>query len=194
MSRKNPITAGCPFSYRQPEGAFTQPNGEVNQKMLTGFMRRLANAKTTVELYCGNNGNFTPPLHPRAQGISHRNQQELGECGAGQSADNGVDNITLVRLSAEELNEALNEVRLSPAGRHRPEKLRLWLRIRRPAPRRYYGPDTCELTGALRAHSVHLLHLRLLAANIAQLSDHKVTRCALSDQFPHPSYNNRVCC
>ena len=26
--------AGREFSYRQPEGAFTQPNGEVNQKML----------------------------------------------------------------------------------------------------------------------------------------------------------------
>ena len=50
---------GRTFSYRQPEGAFTQPNGTVNQKMLNWAYEALGDRPDDLlELYCGN-GNFT---------------------------------------------------------------------------------------------------------------------------------------
>lgn len=52
---------GRTFSYRQPEGAFTQPNGTVNQKMLNWAYDALGDRPDDLlELYCGN-GNFTLP-------------------------------------------------------------------------------------------------------------------------------------
>ena len=61
------VVAGRRFRYRQPEGAFTQPNGEVCQKMLNWAFEALGERDDDLlELYCGN-GNFTwPPAAPRA--------------------------------------------------------------------------------------------------------------------------------
>ena len=57
--------AGERFSYRQKEGAFSQPNAQVCQKMLTFAVECTRGAPSPdvdlLELYCGN-GNFTAPL------------------------------------------------------------------------------------------------------------------------------------
>ncbi|WP_265094301.1 hypothetical protein, partial [Staphylococcus aureus] len=60
---------GRTFSYRQPEGAFTQPNGTVNQKMLNWAYEALGDRPDDLlELYCGN-GNFTLPLATRVRKV-----------------------------------------------------------------------------------------------------------------------------
>jgi tRNA (uracil-5-)-methyltransferase len=60
---------GRTFSYRQPEGAFTQPNGTVNQKMLNWAYDALGDrSDDLLELYCGN-GNFTLPLATRVRKV-----------------------------------------------------------------------------------------------------------------------------
>ncbi len=73
------------FSYRQPEGAFTQPNGAVNQKMLSWAFEAIGERDDDLlELYCGN-GNFTLPLATRVrQVLATGNQQDLGQCRAEQ--------------------------------------------------------------------------------------------------------------
>ena len=61
--------AGRTFRYRQPEGAFTQPNGQVNQKMLGWAYEALGQREDDLlELYCGN-GNFTLPLATRVRNV-----------------------------------------------------------------------------------------------------------------------------
>ena len=56
---------GRVFTYRQPEGAFTQPNGAVNTHMLNWAYETLGEQENDLlELYCGN-GNFTLPLSTR---------------------------------------------------------------------------------------------------------------------------------
>src|SRR5690606_11722909 len=61
--------AGRVFSYRQPEGAFTQPNGAVNQKMLSWAFEAIGEREDDLlELYCGN-GNFTLPLATRVRQV-----------------------------------------------------------------------------------------------------------------------------
>ena len=61
--------AGRTFRYRQPEGAFTQPNGTVCQKMLQWAHDALGERQDDLlELYCGN-GNFTLPLSTRVRKV-----------------------------------------------------------------------------------------------------------------------------
>ena len=104
-------------------------------------------------------------------------------------ADNGIDNIELVRLSAEELTQALNEVR--PFRRLAGIDLKSYEfgTVFVDPPRAGMDPDTCELTRRFERILYISCNPETLAANIAQLHDtHQVVRCALFDQFPwtHP--------
>ena len=100
-------------------------------------------------------------------------------------ADNGVDNVTLVRLSAEELTQALNEVR--PFRRLQGIDLPSYNfgTVFVDPPRAGMDPDTCELTRRFERILYLSCNPETLAENIAQLHDtHKIVRCALFDQFP----------
>ena len=179
--------AGSTFSYRQPEGAFTQPNGEVNQKMLAWAYDALGErSDDLLELYCGN-GNFTLPLATRVRKVlATEISKSSVNAALANLADNGVDNVTLVRLSAEELTEALNEVR--PFRRLAGIDLKSYDFgcVFVDPPRAGMDADTCELTRRFERILYISCNPETLAANIAQLNDtHKVTRCALFDQFPY---------
>ncbi|WP_375740216.1 tRNA (uridine(54)-C5)-methyltransferase TrmA [Pseudomonas boanensis] len=179
--------AGRLFRYRQPEGAFTQPNGEVNQKML-GWAYDVLGERSDdlLELYCGN-GNFTLPLATRVRKVLATEISKTSVNAAlANLADNAVDNVTLVRLSAEELTEALNEVR--PFRRLAGIDLKSYEfgSVFVDPPRAGMDPDTCELTRRFDRILYISCNPETLAANIAQLNDtHQVTRCALFDQFPY---------
>ena len=100
-------------------------------------------------------------------------------------SENAVDNVTLVRLSAEELTEALNEVR--PFRRLQGIDLKSYEfgSVFVDPPRAGMDPDTCELTRRFDNILYISCNPETLAANIAQLHDtHRITRCAMFDQFP----------
>ncbi|WP_213875403.1 tRNA (uridine(54)-C5)-methyltransferase TrmA [Pseudomonas sp. dw_358] len=179
--------AGREFRYRQPEGAFTQPNGSVNQKMLGWAYEALGERDDDLlELYCGN-GNFTLPLATRVRQVLATEISKTSVNAALHNlADNGVDNVTLVRLSAEELTEALNEVR--PFRRLEGVDLKSYAfgSVFVDPPRAGMDPDTCELTRRFDNILYISCNPETLAANIAQLQDtHRIERCALFDQFPY---------
>ena len=179
--------AGRAFRYRQPEGAFTQPNGTVNQKMLNWAYEALGQRDDDLlELYCGN-GNFTLPLATRVRKVLATEISKTSVNAALHNLeDNGVDNVTLVRLSAEELTEALNEVR--PFRRLQGIDLKSYQfgSVFVDPPRAGMDPDTCELTRRFDQILYISCNPETLAANIAQLDDtHRIERCALFDQFPY---------
>ncbi|MCQ9421930.1 tRNA (uridine(54)-C5)-methyltransferase TrmA [Pseudomonas sp. LJDD11] len=179
--------AGRTWRYRQPEGAFTQPNGTVNQKMLNWALEAMGQRDDDLlELYCGN-GNFTLPLATRARKVLATEISKTSVNAAlANLADNGVDNVTLVRLSAEELTQALNEVR--PFRRLHGVDLKSYEfgTVFVDPPRAGMDPDTCELTRRFERILYISCNPQTLAANIAQLHDtHRVERCALFDQFPY---------
>ncbi|WPC04450.1 tRNA (uridine(54)-C5)-methyltransferase TrmA [Pseudomonas benzenivorans] len=179
--------AGRRFRYRQPEGAFTQPNGEVCQKMLGWAFEALGERDDDLlELYCGN-GNFTLPLATRVRKVLATEISKSSVNAALANLEgNGIDNVTLVRLSAEELTQALNEVR--PFRRLADVDLKGYAfgSVFVDPPRAGMDPDTCELTRRFQRILYISCNPETLAANIAQLDDtHKVTRCALFDQFPY---------
>ena len=178
--------AGREFSYRQPEGAFTQPNGTVNQKMLSWAYDALGQRDDDLlELYCGN-GNFTLPLATRVRKVlATEISKSSVNAALANLADNAVDNVTLVRLSAEELTQALNEVR--PFRRLQGIDLPSYTfgTVFVDPPRAGMDPDTCELTRRFERILYISCNPETLAANIAQLHDtHRISRCALFDQFP----------
>lgn len=179
--------AGRSFRYRQPEGAFTQPNGTVNQKMLNWAYEALGQRDDDLlELYCGN-GNFTLPLATRVRKVLATEISKTSVAAALHNLDdNGVGNVTLVRLSAEELTEALNDVR--PFRRLQGIDLKSYQfgSVFVDPPRAGMDPDTCELTRRFDNILYISCNPETLAANIEQLSDtHRVAKCALFDQFPY---------
>lgn len=179
--------AGRTFRYRQPEGAFTQPNGEVCQKMLNWAYQALGQRDDDLlELYCGN-GNFTLPLATRVRKVLATEISKTSVNAAlANLADNAVDNVTLVRLSAEELTQALNDVR--PFRRLADVDLKSYKfgSVFVDPPRAGMDPDTCELTRRFDNILYISCNPETLAQNIAQLHDtHQVSRCALFDQFPY---------
>ena len=178
--------AGRTFRYRQPEGAFSQPNGVVCQKMLNWAYDALGERDDDLlELYCGN-GNFTLPLSTRVNRVlATEISKSSVNAALANLADNGIDNITLVRLSAEELTQALNNVR--PFRRLADIDLASYRfgTVFVDPPRAGMDPDTCELTRRFDRILYISCNPETLAANIAQLNDtHRITRCALFDQFP----------
>ncbi|WP_010489589.1 tRNA (uridine(54)-C5)-methyltransferase TrmA [Pseudomonas sp. S9] len=178
---------GRSFSYRQPEGAFTQPNGRVNQKMLNWAFDALGERQDDLlELYCGN-GNFTLPLATRVRKVlATEISKSSVNAALANLADNQVDNVTLVRLSAEELTEALNEVR--PFRRLAGIDLKSYDfgTVFVDPPRAGMDPDTCELTRRFERILYISCNPQTLADNIEQLSDtHRIERCAVFDQFPY---------
>ncbi len=181
------VVAGRTFRYRQPEGAFTQPNGAVCQKMLNWAFDVLGERDDDLlELYCGN-GNFTLPLATRVRRVLATEISKTSVNAAlANIADNGIDNIELVRLSAEELTQALNEVRPFRRLAHIDLKSYDFGSIFVDPPRAGMDPDTCELTRRFERILYISCNPETLAQNIAQLADtHRIERCALFDQFPY---------
>lgn len=175
------------FTYQQPEGAFTQPNGVVCNKMLNWAYEVLGVCNDDLlELYCGN-GNFTLPLATRVRNVLATEISKTSVKAALQNiADNHIDNITLVRLSAEELTQALNQVR--PFNRLAQVDLTSYQfgTVFVDPPRAGMDKDTCELVRRFPRIIYISCNPATLVENIKQLADtHKISRCALFDQFPY---------
>ncbi len=98
------------YHYRQYEGGFTQPNAQVNCKMIEWA---IANAegyekRDLLELYCGN-GNFTAPLSRSFRKVLATEISKTSVKAARENfAHNGLDNIDILRMSSEEFTSALN--------------------------------------------------------------------------------------
>lgn len=104
---------GQPFHYRQIEGGFTQPNGGMNQQMLS-WARAAADdilattgASDLVELYCGN-GNFSVALASKFRQVLATEISKTSVAAAQINiTDNQLSNLTIARLSSEEFVQAL---------------------------------------------------------------------------------------
>ena len=174
------------YSYQQVEASFTQPNAQVNQKMLTWASNCLANSSDDlVELYCGN-GNFTAVL---AQYFDKVLATEISKVSVNSASTNftanKIDNVTIARLSSEEFTQALNRER----------KFRRLADINLDSfnfSTIFVDPPRAGLdcgTEKLVTEMDHILYIscnpETLAANLKQITKtHRVVKAALFDQFP----------
>lgn len=96
------------FLFQQVENSFTQPNAQVNQKMLTWALQQSTHiGGDLLELYCGN-GNFTVIL---AKNFDHILATEISKTSVKSALHNfdlnHIENVKVVRMSSEDISSAL---------------------------------------------------------------------------------------
>ncbi len=175
------------FDYIQPEGAFTQPNGTVCEKMLN-WASDIASPLNgdLLELYCGN-GNFTLPLSRRFNRVLATEISKTSVNAAKQNiANNQCNNIELVRMSSEDFSAAMDGVRAF----RRLEGINLsdfdFSTVFVDPPRA--GLDDHTVSVVQRFDNIIYISCNpdTLKANLETLQKtHNITRFALFDQFPY---------
>ena len=99
------------FTFHYFEGGFTQPNTNVNTKMIQWVLNNINEGDDLCELYCGG-GNFTIPLSTKFDKVLATEISKTSIKSAKLNCElNNVSNIDFIRMSSEEFVEALNEKR-----------------------------------------------------------------------------------
>ena len=100
------------FKFAYQEGGFTQPNTNVNIQMIEWVLNNIENSsKDLCELYCGG-GNFTIPLSTKFNKVLATEISKTSIKSALKNCElNNVNNISFIRMSAEEFVQGLQEVR-----------------------------------------------------------------------------------
>jgi tRNA (uracil-5-)-methyltransferase len=183
---------GSAFSYSQYEQSFTQPNAGVNRKMLEWACARAQTLSgDLLELYCGN-GNFTLPL---AAHFDHVIATELSKTSVRSArenlAANAIANVRIVRLSAEEVTQAIGREREFRRLADLPRPLHEYdLRtIFVDPPRAGLDPHTVQMAATFDAVIYISCNPQTLAENLAVLChSHAINHFALFDQFPYTDH------
>lgn len=181
---------GRALHYRQVENSFTQPNGKMNIKMLEWARSCTANSQgDLLELYCGN-GNFSIALASNFRKVlATEIAKSSVEAAQYNIAKNGVDNLQIIRMSAEEFTQALNGVR--EFYRLRGINLGDYQcnTIFVDPPRAGLDPDTLKMVQGYERILYISCNPHTLAENLQMLSEtHRIERCALFDQFPYTDH------
>lgn len=173
--------------YRQIENSFTQPNGGINQKMLSWACAQLQNVGgDLIELYCGN-GNFTIALAPLFQRVLATEISKSSVKAAQHNLSaNRIDNVEIVRMSSDEISTALSGGRAFNRLKHISLDDYRFSTLLVDPPRS--GLDDVTLALARRFENILYISCnpQTLHANIAALDDsHSIEALALFDQFPY---------
>ncbi|GAA6143895.1 tRNA (uridine(54)-C5)-methyltransferase TrmA [Thalassolituus maritimus] len=178
---------GKQYSYRQIEGGFTQPNGEVNQKMLS-WARSASEGigGDLVELYCGN-GNFSVALADKFDRVLATEISKTSVNAAQVNiADNQIDNLIIARLSSEEFVQALRAERKFT----RLEGVDLtsydFRTVLVDPPRAGLDDESVKQTAGYDNIIYISCNPDTLHANLTELcKTHDIVRFAMFDQFPY---------
>ncbi|GAB5415835.1 MAG: tRNA (uridine(54)-C5)-methyltransferase TrmA [Congregibacter sp.] len=180
---------GRRYRYRQYEQAFVQPNGPVNAKMLAWACEQAGERDDDhLELYCGN-GNFTLPFAARFRRVLATELSKSGTRASQENiAANGVDNVFVARLSAEEVSEAIAGTREFRRLQTLPEPLDSY-----QLNTVFVDPPRAGLDEATLRCVQGFERILYISCNPATLLDnlsalhasHRIERLAFFDQFPY---------
>lgn len=180
---------GRRYRYRQYEQAFAQPNAPVNEEMLNWACTQVANAgHDLLELYCGN-GNFTLPLSRHFNAVIATELSKSGTRAALENLeDNGIGNVSVVRLSAEEVSQAMGGVRVFRRLACLPRPLDDYA-----LDTVFVDPPRAGLDAATRDCVQRIPRILYISCNPDTLSrdleqltaTHRINAFALFDQFPY---------
>lgn len=103
---------GKNYMFRHIENSFTQPNGDINQKIIAFLKANCTDSgHDLLELYCGM-GNLTIPLAENFRRVLGIEVSKASIASARVNIEaNGVENIVFARMSAEEFASAMDGVR-----------------------------------------------------------------------------------
>lgn len=174
----------------QTENSFTQPNAIINQQMISWAKRHAGNnSHDLLELYCGN-GNFTLPLAENFNRVLATEISKSSVAAARENAElNNIQNVTVVRMSAEEFSAALSgeleSKRAADAEIHSFDCKTVLV----DPPRAGLDKDTLKLVSQYQRIIYISCNPETLTENIHDLSSsHKVTAAAMFDQFPYTDH------
>lgn len=178
---------GKDIIYRQVENSFTQPNAAMNIQMLEWALEVTKDSSgDLLELYCGN-GNFSLAL---ARNFNRVLATEIAKPSVASAqyniAVNNIDNVQIIRMSAEEFTEAMKGKRQF----RRLEGIDLQSyqceTIFVDPPRSGLDADTVKMVQAYPRILYISCNPQTLCENLATLSEtHTVEKLALFDQFPY---------
>lgn len=99
------------YIYKQVENSFTQPNAKVCEHMLSWAKNAIPYQGDLLELYCGN-GNFSIALADKFDKVLATEISKTSVKAAQYNIEqNHIDNLKIIRMSAEEFTEAVNKTR-----------------------------------------------------------------------------------
>jgi tRNA (uracil-5-)-methyltransferase len=176
--------------YRQIEGGFTQPNGEVNRAMLGWACEQAASlGGDLLELYCGN-GNFTVALAPYFGKVLATELSKTSVSAARWNLEaNRLNNVMLARMASEEIAAALARVRAFRRLRDVDLDAHRFSTLFVDPPRAGLDAATLELARGFD----NLLYISCnpvtLRDNLAALAPtHRIAAAAVFDQFPYTDH------
>ncbi len=174
------------YLFKHVENSFTQPNAEVNCKMIEWALSVCGDAKSDLlELYCGA-GNFSLPLAGKFRRVIGTEIAKPSVAAAQYSIEkNRIENVDIVRLSAEEFVEAMQGKREFARLNGIELESYNFSTVLVDPPRA--GLDR-ESTAMIQAYD-EIVYIscnpETLVENLNQLSEtHQIEACALFDQFP----------
>ena len=183
---------GETYRYQQYEQAFTQPNASVNTRMIGWACQQAANLDgDLLELYCGN-GNFTLPLSREFNNVVATELAKVSVRAARENIRvNGIDNIQMIRLAAEEVTQAMRRDREFrrladlPKPLHEYELKTVFV----DPPRAGLDAQTVQMVASFDTIIYISCNPETLAENLALLGNsHRVGQFALFDQFPYTDH------
>ncbi|MDE1478408.1 tRNA (uridine(54)-C5)-methyltransferase TrmA [Xenorhabdus bovienii] len=179
--------AGKTMIYRQVENSFTQPNASINIHMLEWAMGITKGAKgDLLELYCGN-GNFSLAL---AQNFDRVLATEIAKPSVAAAQfnieANQIDNVQIIRMSAEEFTRAMNGEREFNRLHGIDLKSYQCETIFVDPPRSGLDDATVKMVQGYPQILYISCNPETLSQNLETLTQtHKISRLALFDQFPY---------
>lgn len=181
--------SGQMFHYQQIEGSFTQPNAAVNEKMLAWALEHTPSSESDLlELYCGN-GNFTCVLSQQFRKVLATEISKSSVKSALLNFEyNGVENVSIARMSSEEFTDAMNGVRefrrLKQAGIELSEFDCKTIFV--DPPRAGLDDETLNLVAGFERVIYISCNPETLAHNLQVLTNtHSIEAMAVFDQFPY---------
>jgi len=183
---------GRVYTYKQVENSFTQPNAQIATKMLEWAIDCTKQSTgDLLELYCGN-GNFSIAL---AQNFNRVLATELAKPSVYSAQfniqENNVDNVQIIRMSAEDFTDAMNGVREFKRLKLQEIDLKSYncQTIFVDPPRAGMDKNTCSMIQAYERIMYISCNPQTLKKNLEQLTTtHKIVRLALFDQFPYTQH------
>lgn len=179
---------GREYSYAQYEGGFTQPNPQMNIKMIEWAIAQAKKVDSgdLLESYCGL-GNFTLPLSRYFDKVLATEISKRSIKAAEQNCElNSVDNIAFIRLSSEEMSEALSKKRAFNRLAHIDLDSYNFSCVLVDPPRAGLDKDTIELISNIDNIIYISCNPETLARDLETLTKtHSVQSGAIFDQFPY---------
>ena len=178
------------FYYQQVENSFTQPNAEVNEKMLFWAQQVTTYCKgDLIELYCGN-GNFSIAL---AQNFDRVLGTEISKPSVHSAqvniAANHIQNINIVRMSSEEFTQAMKGERQFRRLEGFDLTTYSYDTVLVDPPRSGLDTNGIELVSQFQNIVYISCNPKTLYENLITLTKtHKIERFALFDQFPYTAH------